>query len=139
MLDKAIKIASVSFEGKYDKGGKPYILHCLHVMDAVKHLGERYMIVGVLHDLIEDTEWTAEMLWKEGFDSITVNAIDHMTHKRGDDYFEYIRKVAMDPISKEIKKADLKHNSDITRMKGLRKKDFDRLEKYHKAFEYLKD
>jgi len=64
-LGKAIAIAATAFEGAIDKGGNPYILHCLWVMNAVRHLGEDYMIVAVLHDLLEDTDWTAERLVKE--------------------------------------------------------------------------
>lgn len=66
-LAKAIKIASVAFESKTDKGSNPYILHCLHVMNEVKHYGEFTMICAVLHDLIEDTNWTKEDLIKENF------------------------------------------------------------------------
>ena len=45
----------------------------------------------------------------------------------------------MNPDAKRVKREDLRDNSDITRLKGLRKKDFDRLEKYSKAFIYLSD
>ena len=58
MLGRAIEIASVAFSRVQDKSGSPYILHCLWVMDRVRHLGEDAMIVAVLHDLVEDTDWT---------------------------------------------------------------------------------
>jgi (p)ppGpp synthase/HD superfamily hydrolase len=143
MLDKAIRIAAQAFEGKYDKGGSPYILHCLNVMNAVKEYGEDYMIVGVLHDLLEDTDWTPEMLREEGFSHYDiVIPLMLLTHYDEDETYEdYIKRIrnSNHKMSIRIKMADLRHNSDIHRMKGLREKDFARLEKYHKAYAYLRD
>lgn len=61
-LSKAIAITSAAFVGKNDKGGQPYILHCLYVMDKVKHLGNEVMCAAVMHDLIEDTDCTFDEL-----------------------------------------------------------------------------
>ena len=138
MLDKAIRIASVAFEGKKDKGGSPYILHCLHVMNEVRHLGVNAMASAVLHDVLEDCpEWDFVRLLRE-LDNISVaQTVKTLTHDKGEDYMEYIKRVSRDSIAKEIKLADLRHNSDITRMKGLGQKDFDRLQKYFTAYAYL--
>jgi (p)ppGpp synthase/HD superfamily hydrolase len=81
LLSLAISIASKAFEGLLDRGGRPYILHCLWVMNKVRHLGPKYMIVAVLHDLIEDTFWTIEMLRGIGFPEDVLEAIDLLTHK----------------------------------------------------------
>jgi len=138
-LGKAIAIAATAFEGAIDKGGNPYILHCLWVMNAVRHLGEDYMIVAVLHDLLEDTDWTAERLVKEAdFDPSLVKTIMMLTHPKGLSYEDYIRYLAHDEIARQVKLRDLEHNSKITRLKGLTKKDFDRLQKYNTAYTYLK-
>lgn len=139
MLAKAIEIASREFVEKPDKSGKPYILHCLWVMNKVRHLGQSYMIVAVLHDLLEDTHWTKEMLIKEGFVTDIVISIDILTHKPEDSYDDYIQMISHNQMAKAIKLRDLEHNSKITRLKGLRKKDIDRLHKYHKAYTYLLD
>jgi (p)ppGpp synthase/HD superfamily hydrolase len=140
MLSKAIRIASEAFENKYDKGGKPYILHCLHVMNEVSCLGVDAMIIAVLHDYIEDKKGTQESLTADGFSFSIIRRIFLLTHdKQSESYDEYIKRVASDKICVAIKLADLKHNSDITRLKGLTKKDFDRLEKYCKAYTYLKE
>ena len=139
MLSKAIRIAAQAFEGKYDKGGNPYILHCLHVMNTVKNYGEDYMIVAVFHDLLEDTDWTAKMLLNEGFTQSQVTRILILTHHSSNTYEEYIRSIAYYDITRVVKMADLRHNSDITRLKGLAEKDFKRLEKYAKAYDYLKN
>lgn len=139
MLDKAIRIASVAFEGKKDKGGSPYILHCLQVMNEVRHLGEVAMTSAVLHDLLEDCpEWSAMRLATE-FNMEVVGIVNMLTKVKSEDYMEYIRRVALDKTAKAIKLADLRHNSDITRMKGLGQKDFDRLQKYFTAYAYLND
>ena len=137
LLAKAIMIASVAFATTFDKGGKPYILHCLWVMNQVRHLGMDYMIVAVLHDLVEDTDWTIEQLRMEEFPEYILKSIDVLTHKEGVSYDNYIKLITTDEIAIDVKLRDLKHNSDITRLKDVRKKDFDRLEKYAKAFKYL--
>jgi len=138
MLGRAIEIAVSAHAGQTDKGGKPYILHPLWVMNQVKHLGEDYMIVAILHDVVEDTEWTLDDLLKEGFSVEIVLSLKYLT-KGDESYDTYIQCISNDAKAKAVKMADLEHNTKITRLKGLRKKDFDRLEKYHRAYTYLKD
>jgi len=138
-LDTAIRISAVEFEGKFDKGGKPYMLHCFYVMNKVRYVGTVAMIAAVLHDLIEDTKWTFKDLRKEGFSEEVITIIDCLTHRNGESYDDYIKRISMNRIATLIKLRDLEHNCKVTRMKGLRKKDFDRLEKYLRAVEYLKD
>ena len=145
MLAKAIQIASEAHLNQIDKGGKPYILHPLWVMDRVRHLGEDYMIVAVLHDVIEDTNWTLDNLRIilsacDNYTDNIITALSLLTKVLEDqDYMNYIRNISFNPIAKEVKLRDLEHNTKITRLKGLRKKDFDRLEKYHRAYTYLLD
>lgn len=141
MLDKAIAIVAEAFLGKYDKGGVPYIEHCIHVMRKVKHLGSEAQIAAVMHDLLEDRPdiWTAERLIEEGFDPHTVSLVVLLTHLPNEPYMDYIMRISVSPVARAIKMADLRHNSDIHRMKGLRDKDFERLKKYHKAYAYLKE
>lgn len=139
-LARAICIASTEFADKYDKGGRPYILHCLAVMYGVSfYKDDDLMIIAVLHDLVEDTHWTFEMLRTEGFSERVISALILLTHLDGVEYDDYIRALAINEDATRVKRADLEHNSLIMRMKGLRKKDFDRLEKYHRSYEYLKD
>lgn len=142
MLDKAIQIAVQAHAGQLDKGGNPYILHPLWVMNQVRHLGEDYMIVAVLHDVVEDSENQSETynkIIKEGFNQNVMYALALVTHDKETPYDDYIKAIATNPIAKAVKLKDLEHNSKITRLKGLRKKDFDRLEKYHRAYIYLMD
>lgn len=141
MLTTAIKIASTAFEKDYDKGGVPYIMHLLYVMHKVKHLGETAMICAILHDLIEDKRdegYTFQFLLNIGFSEEVISILQLLTHN-GNPYMDYIKTLAFHPIAKAIKLADLEHNTKVSRLKGLRKKDFDRLEKYCIAYQYLKD
>ena len=138
-LGRAIEIAVSAHAGQIDKGGQPYILHPLWVMNQVRHLGEEYMIVAILHDVVEDSDWTWDMLIKEKFNTDVIFALMCLTHEDGVNYDAYIRIISECTIARAVKLKDLEHNSRITRLKGLRKKDFDRLEKYHRAYTYLKD
>ncbi len=137
-LAKAIRIAAEAFQDKVDKAGKPYILHCLWVMEALHTEDEELNIIAVLHDLFEDCpEWNALRLIGQGFSNRVITALILLTHKEGEPYEDYIRCLAVNEDCVKVKKADLKHNTSITRLKGLTKKDFDRMEKYHKAYVYL--
>ena len=140
-LALAIAITAEAFKNKLDKGGQPYILHCLWVMDHVDG-DECTKCAAVMHDLVEDCKdqgYTFEKLTQLGFSDKTIGILHLVTHQKETPYQEYIKAIAVHPDAKKIKKADLRHNSDITRLKGLRKKDMDRLEKYNWAWVYLSD
>jgi len=142
MLDKAIALVASHFEGKFDKGGQPYILHCLHVMNAVcpNQDDHELMCIAVMHDLVEDTDIDLDDLYALGFSKRVVTGVDCMTHRPGEDYMDvYIHRIALNFDARRIKIHDLDHNSQMMRMKGLRSKDFRRIEKYHRAYAYLKD
>ncbi len=139
MLSEAIKIAATVFKNKYDKGGNPYILHCLFVMNKMPETDHELMSIAVLHDVVEDTNFTFKMLVDIGFSERVVDALKLLTHEKSVPYVNYIRDLASNEDARLVKLADLQHNSDIMRMKGLRKKDFERLEKYHTAYAYLQD
>lgn len=136
-LSNAIALASVEFKDVTDKSGVPYILHCLHVMNTVGPYDHELMTIAVLHDLIEDTEYTLDKLVELGYSMRVVNALTCLTHIQWEPYDDYIKRVAENEDAIKVKLADLSHNSDIHRMKGLRDKDFKRLEKYHRAFAFL--
>lgn len=136
-LGNAIALAAKGFEFKFDKAGKPYILHCLRVMNNLHTDDDELNIIAVLHDCIEDNICTLSELISAGYSQRICMALLILTHDPADSYEDYIKKVATNPDTIKVKKADLKDNSDITRLKGLTKKDFDRMEKYHKAYVYL--
>jgi (p)ppGpp synthase/HD superfamily hydrolase len=134
-LARAISIAAVGFQDKFDKAGRPYILHCLRVMDKMETDEEK--IVAILHDTIEDGVCTLNDLINEKFSQNVLFSLILLTHEKEDSYDDYIKKISTDSLATKVKLADLKDNSDITRLKGLTKKDFDRMEKYHRSYVYL--
>ena len=141
-LDTMIKIVATAFEGKHDEGGVPYIMHCLAVMDGVKHLGYKAMMIAVGHDLIEDTSVNADMLRSLRFHPDVVAGIVEMTHKKGEKYEAYIVRIAYSELKQytiPIKQADLMHNSQLYRLKGVTDKDLERAKKYARAYTYLKE
>lgn len=138
-LGKMIRIAATSHEKQLDDGGKPYILHTIRVMMGVAHHDdEEIMTIAVGHDLLEDDpEWTIERLRAEGFSERVLTALSLLTHPKHEPYAQYIQRVSTNIDATLVKLADLRDNSDITRLKGIREKDTKRMEKYHRAFLFL--
>ena len=132
-LDVAINIASNARKGQFDKGGKPYILRPLHLMNALL-FDTQLATIAVLHDVAEDSSVTLEDMAEAGMSLRVMLALDYLTHKPGVSYEDYIERVASNYDAIRIKRKDLEHNSDITRLKGISEKDLARMEKYHKAF-----
>ena len=127
---KAMIIAYNAHHGQVDKSGVRYIFHPIHVAEQMET--EEECIVALLHDTVEDTNITFEVLEKE-FSATVIEALKLLTHDESIDYFDYVRKLKNNPIAKKVKLADLYHNSDITRMENPTEKDWKRKEKYHKA------
>ncbi len=136
MLEKAIEIAKIAHANQIDKAEKPYIHHLIRVMDSGKTEVEK--ICGVLHDLIEDTDWTFDDLKNEGFSDEIITIIDCVTKRENEDYSSFIERVKQNPIAVKIKINDLKDNMDITRLEKIDTKDIERLNKYLNAYHYLK-
>lgn len=138
MLALAISIAAKEFEGVLDKSGKPYIMHCIRVMNNVDQNDEELMIIAILHDVPEDiSSYTPSKLKKLGFSDRVISALMLLKHDKNVDYFDYIKSIATNEDARKVKLSDLRDNTDITRLKGLRKKDHDRIEQYHRAWIYL--
>jgi len=135
-LDKAILLAAEAHAGQFDKGGKPYILHPLHLMQQLLFDPELAQI-AVLHDVVEDSNMTFEQLVKLGFSNRVIDALTLLTHNPSDSYEDYILGIATNQDAIKVKRKDLEHNSDITRLKGVTDKDLERMKKYHKAFLFL--
>lgn len=136
-LEIAIEIAVKAHKGQLDKAGMPYILHPLRVMTNVSKIEEK--IVAVLHDVVEDTDVTFKYLIEKGIDKDLVNSIKLLTKNKDYDYIDYIKNIASDGIARNVKLADLKDNSDITRLPVITEKDIERLNKYKMAITYLSD
>ena len=135
-LEKAIQIAVTAHSGVKDRGGKPYILHPLNVMMRVEKEDEK--IVAILHDVVEDTDWTFDALREEGFSEIIIEALKSVTkHNENEDYEEFVKRSLNNDIGRIVKIADLKENLDISRIGDLNEKDILRINKYKKALKVL--
>lgn len=135
-LNRAIEIATKSHEGVADKYGAPYINHVTRVMNMGQTDNEK--IVGVLHDVIEDTDWTFEDLEKEGFSKEVIDALKCVTKTSEDeDYQEFITRVKINPLAVKVKLNDLRDNLDIKRMPEVLESDLKRFNKYLKAYNEL--
>ncbi|MBQ4059566.1 MAG: GTP pyrophosphokinase [Lachnospiraceae bacterium] len=134
MLEKAIEIAVESHRGQLDKAGKIYILHPMRVM--MRGSNETQMITGILHDVVEDTPVTIEMLRLEGFSEEILAALECITKQRGEDYGHFIDRVLTNPLATQIKLYDIEDNLNRDRIPFPTAKDearFAKYEKYHKV------
>lgn len=135
MFDLALSIAKKAHKGQYDKAGVDYIEHPLFVASQVDTQEEK--AAALLHDVLEDSLYTAEELKLAGLPEAVVTAVQVLTKKKGQDYQQYLELVKSNPIARCVKLADLKHNSDLSRLATITKKDLERFEKYKKAIDYL--
>lgn len=134
-LERAIAIAAMAHEGQFDKAGMPYVLHPLRMMLSVDTLEAR--MAAVLHDVVEDAAVTLEQLRAEGFPETVIEAVQALTKRDGEDYDEFIRRVAPNPIARKVKLADLRDNSDLSRIAEPTNRDRERIEKYQRAIQFL--
>jgi (p)ppGpp synthase/HD superfamily hydrolase len=135
LLEKAIQIAVRAHAGQKDRYGAPYILHTTRVMQRLTTPDEK--ITGVLHDVVEDTEWTFEKLSAEGIPGAIIEALKAVTKREGEDYEAFVKRSAANPLAKRVKLADLEDNMDLRRMPEVTEKDVPRLQKYVKAWRFL--
>ncbi len=138
ILSTAIRIATAAHDGQVDKGGQPYILHPLKVMHYTKSTDPEILAMAVLHDTVEDTNVTYKYLRDEGISERVIEGVRALTKVPGETYDEYKVRVKMNPDARIVKMADLRHNSDIRRLKGVTPKDIARIAKYHEFYLELK-
>lgn len=139
MLANAIAFAADKHNGQFDRGGMPYILHTLRVMSFVKSDDLELMAIAVLHDVVEDCNVTYEDLRALGMSERVVKGVHALTKFPGVSDEEYLKQITNCPDAIKVKLADLRHNSDIRRLKGITDKDVARMKKYHAMYLILKD
>lgn len=138
-LNVAIVLAARMHDGQYDKSGLPYILHVMKVMHYLKTDDEELNCIAVLHDIVEDTAITINELNQMGFSNRIVDGVYLLTKRTGISYDEYLENICTSRDAMLVKKADLRHNMDIRRLKGITDKDMKRLEKYAKAYTKIEE
>lgn len=135
LTKKAMKIAYAAHAGQTDKTGIPYIFHPMHLAEQMET--EATVCAALLHDVVEDTDMTFADLEQEGFTPEIIAALRLLTHDPAVPYMDYVRAIKQNPIAAAVKLADLRHNSDLTRMDTIDEKALQRAEKYKNAIALL--
>ena len=137
MTRKAMNLCYEAHKDQYDQSGQPYVFHPFHLAEQMQT--EETVICALLHDVVEDTDYTFSDLESMGFPASVIEALRLLTHEKSVPYMDYVKAIAPNPIARQVKMADLRHNSDFSRMDP---EDIDdwalkRNEKYHIALQYL--
>jgi len=135
--EKALEIAKKAHSGQVDKAGIDYILHPMYLAKQMPTVDLK--IIAILHDVLEDSDYTREDLIREGIREEIVEVIEILSRKETETYMEYIERVSKHQSAKIIKKVDLKHNMDISRFKNPELINESLLKRYKKALKYLEE
>lgn len=137
LTKRALRICMEAHAGQTDRAGIPYANHPLHVAESMTT--ENATCVALLHDVCEDTDWTFDALVGEGFPPEVVDALELLSHKPDVDYLDYVRELRGNDLAREVKIADLRHNSQLARLDEVGPDDLDRLRRYREARVILGD
>lgn len=137
MTKKALRLSFDAHKDQVDKSGIPYVYHPFHLAEQME--SEETVTVALLHDVVEDTDYTIEDIIAMGFPKPVTDALALMTHDKTVPYMDYVAKIKTNPIAKAVKLADLRHNSDNSRLEYVDEKVLRRIRKYHDAIELLEE
>lgn len=135
LTKKALQISFRAHQHQLDKGGMPYVYHPFHLAEQMDD--EIAVCVALLHDVAEDTDITVEDLQNAGFPPAVTDALRLMTHDDSVPYMDYVRALKANPVARRVKLADLRHNSDLSRLHRADAKALRRVEKYKQAIALL--
>ena len=135
LTKKAMRLCFAAHAGQLDKGGVPYVFHPFHVAEQMED--ELSTVVALLHDVVEDTDYTLEDLARMGFPEWALSALKLLTHDKRVPYLDYVAAIRHDPIARAVKLADLRHNSDLSRLSNPDASALARVEKYRRAIALL--
>ena len=135
LTKKAMKLCYAAHKDQVDKSGLPYVHHPFHLAEQMET--EDTVTVALLHDVVEDTDYTLEDIRAMGFPEQVIRALALLTHDPSVPYMDYVAEIRIDPIAKEVKLADLKYNSDLSRLDVVDERAMERVEKYAKAIKLL--
>ncbi len=137
LTKKALKLCFESHKNQVDKSDMPYVFHPFHLAEQMTD--ETTTVVALLHDVVEDTDVSFKDLEKQGFSDEIISALKLLTHDESVPYMDYIEAIKKNSIATKVKLADLKHNSDLTRLTVVDEKALGRKEKYEKAIKFLSE
>ena len=107
----ALAYATAKHNGQTRKEGVPYITHPIAVAEILekKGYGEDYIIAGLFHDLLEDTDATEDEILELSNESVLC-AVKLLTKQSGYNMREYIDGIKRNSIAFAVKAADRLHN-----------------------------
>ncbi len=135
LLARAVAIAAIAHQDQLDKAHAPYLLHPIRLMMRGQTLTEQ--IVAVLHDVVEDSDWTLDQLVAEGFPGEIITALDCLTRRPEETYDQFLDRVLTNSLAIHVKLYDLEDNMTLTRLDQLSDKDLQRLQRYHQAHQRI--
>lgn len=135
LTKRALKLCFAAHRDQTDKSGLPYVFQPFHLAEQMPD--ELTTVVAPLHDVVEDTPYTLEDLAKLGFPQKVLSTLARLTHDPSVPYLDYVAALKEDPIARQVKLADLRHNSDLTRLDHVDEKARQRAEKYAAAIRLL--
>ena len=135
LIEASLTIALRAYAGKVDKAGREYILHPLRVMAKMKT--DEEMSAALLHDVLEDSEITAEELHTEGIPAQVVEAVQYLSKHENEDYQDFVARLKKNGLAAKVKLADIEDNIDVLRLNSLGENDLARIKKYHSAWRFL--
>ena len=131
----ALRLCFEAHARQMDKGGVPYAHHPLHLAEQMETEDE--ICVALLHDVMEDCGRTPDDLRAIGVSERAIAALELLTHDPAEPYLDYVRRIAADPLAAKVKAADLRHNSDLSRLDAPTDRDRARVQKYAEALAIL--
>lgn len=137
LTKKALKLSFEAHKNQLDKSGMPYVFHPFHLAEQMDT--EEKVIVALLHDVVEDTDYSLKDLKNMGFPESVIQALALLTHEKSVPYMDYVARIKENPLARAVKLADLKHNSDLSRLDIVDEKAVQRVKKYEKAIALLRE
>lgn len=137
LTQKALRLCYTAHHGQMDKSGIPYVFHPVHLAEQMDE--ELQTVAALLHDVVEDTAYTLSDLEVMGYPQAVLDALKLLTHEEGVPYMEYVAAIKSNPIARAVKLADLRHNSDLTRLDHADDSALKRVQKYRDAIALLEE
>lgn len=137
LTKKALRLCFDAHKEQVDKAGAPYVFHPFHLAEQMRD--ELTTVCALLHDVVEDTDITLDDIAASGFPPEVIEALSLLTHDDSVEYMDYVRAIAENPIARRVKIADLKHNSDLSRLDAADQNARERVKKYKRAIKLLKE
>ena len=134
---KALKLCFEAHKNQVDKSGMPYVFHPFHLAEQMQD--ETTTVVALLHDVVEDTDYTLQDLTDMGFSKEVTDALALLTHDKDVPYMDYVAAVKDNAVAKAVKLADLQHNADLSRLDEVNEKALQRQKKYRNAIAFLQE